>query len=184
LLDTRKHNRNLLLSYWGEVMTSKAVSAIIEARKHEVEILKSLSEKQLSDRIRAETHSQLPPIQIEKSQAVFSLLFEDTEYAIDSLPAWVVHSAITDCMLEGVANHLNLSTKVLQWYAERVKDPKLLQKKSGRKKASALHHTIRRYITILSQDLGYTVSDAILFVAGAVGRGETYTKDIWDTKNK
>ena len=165
-------------------MTSKAVSAIIEARKHEAEILKSLSEKQLSDRINAEAHSQLPPIQIEKSQAVFSLLFEDTEYAIDSLPAWVVHSAITDCMFEGVADHLTLSTKVLKWYTERVKDPKLLQKNPGRKKASVIHHIIKRYVAILSRDLGYTVDDAILFVAAAVGRGYAHTRDIWYGKNK
>ena len=165
-------------------MTSKAVSAIIEARKNEVEILKLLTEQQLSAKIRTEAHQNVPSIKIENSQAVFSLLFEDAEFAIDNLPPWAVHGAITDCMIEGVTDHLMLSPKVLKWYAERVKDPKLLQKKSGRKKASALHHTIRRYIAILSQDLGYTVSDAILFVAGAVGRGETYTQDIWNEKNK
>ena len=165
-------------------MTSKAVSAIIEAQRHEVEILKTLTKKQLADRINAEAHRVAAPIQIENSQAVFSLLFEDTEFAIDNLPPLAVHGAITECMIEGVTDHLMLSPKVLKWYAERVKEPKLLQKKPGRKKASALHHTIRRYIAILSQDLGYTVNDAILFVAGAVGRGETYTQDIWNEKNK
>ncbi|MDA8906675.1 hypothetical protein N9I40_03220 [Planktomarina temperata] len=165
-------------------MVSKAIDAIRAAQKREVEVLRSLSTTDLQKRINDEAHKKLSDMQIGNSGVIFNLLFEDTEYVIENLPSLEVHSAITECMIDGILGHMNLSSGVLKWYAERVKDPTLLRKKPGRKKALILHHTIKRYIRLLSADLGYTVDRAILFVAGAVGRGEQYTRDIWYEKNK
>ena len=140
--------------------------------------MRGLSEDELIDYIKKEAQTKLPDIPL--GGLALRFLKEDPSEAVNLLPAAVMHNAIADYLADGG----ELPADVVKWFAERVKDPKLLQQKAGRKPAYALHHTIRRFIKILSEELDFGVEEAMIFVADAVGRGETYVRDIWYKKNK
>jgi hypothetical protein len=159
-------------------MVSKGVKALIDASEREAYYLRGLSENELKQYIKKEADTKLPDIPL--GGLALRFLKEDPSEAVNLLPAAVTHNAIADYLADGG----ELPADVIKWFAERVKDPKLLQQKAGRKPAYALHHTIRRFIKILSEELDFGVEEAMIFVADAVGRGETYIRDIWYKKNK
>ena len=157
-------------------MVSTGGQALRDASEQEANYLRGLSENELKQYIKKEAETKFSDIPLEG--LALSFLKEDPSEAVNLLPAAVMHNLIADYLADGG----ELLADVVKWFAERVKDPKLLQQKAGRKPAYALHHTIRRFIKILSSELDFGVEEAMIFVADAVGRGETYIRDIWYKK--
>jgi len=155
------------------------IDPISKYLEDEIQTLRKMSEEQLAKVIKSEFDYMAPKLDL--TYLGISVVLQDPFVALKDppiMPPFFLHKAIAEILAQGE----ELPQDVIIWFAEGVRDPSLLNKKAGRKAASTQHHTIKRYIRILTEGLGYGVDEAIIFVSSAVGRGYQYTRNIWYDK--
>ena len=99
----------------------------------------------------------------------------NAEKWVEIAPTRDTHDAIADYLSEGNM----LSQKVIQWFAQNVREPQRLTKKRGRKETPAYHFQIKIYIKLLIDHIDYKSVHAIEFVADASGKSIDHVKAIW-----
>ena len=155
------------------------IEAVQARQQTEINLLRSMTPDQLRGHIKTEL-SSIAKAEIPLQKIARLLIEEDAIFAIKTLPAKNVHFAIATFLAEGGA----LENEAVKWFAERVVDRRLLNLKRGRKSTLLYHHSIKRFIKILNSSLGYSVENAIRFVADATSKGDQHIRDIYYKKNK
>ncbi len=158
-------------------MSSSIIKAMEEDRAKYIEELGDLSEKQLIEHIK-EKLALVVEYKLPIEELLPRWFAEDAEniyQLIEMAPAMEMHNALAKYMADGNM----VSPKVVQWFAERVYNPKLLHKKRGRKPTPMLHYHIQYWMHILSVDMGYTVTDAVGLLADCAAKSPEHVRDIW-----
>ena len=158
-------------------MSSSIISAIETGRAKYIEELGDLSEKQLIEHIKEKVALVVEyklPIE-ELLPRWFAEDAENVDQLIEMAPAMEMHNALAKYMADGNM----VSPKVVQWFAERVYNPKLLHKKPGRKITPMFHGQIRYFMHLLINDLGKTTQQSIEIMADAALRSEAQISEIW-----
>ena len=176
MLDTRKHNRNLLLSYWGRRMNAKILAALQAHHKSYVDELRQLNDGQLVEHLKEKLkEAEQAQVELSFEELIPAWLDENADDCLDVVPAKELHAA----MAKHLANGKPLSDKAVQWFAQRVVDPKLLNKKRGPKPKYAYHHQIRRLMRIMVNDLGMRVKDAQELMVAAAPLSNEHVRDLY-----
>ena len=158
-------------------MSSSIIKAIEEDRAKYIEELGDLSEKQLIEHIK-EKLALVVEYKLPIEELLPRWFAEDAEniyQLIEMAPAMEMHNALAKYMADGNM----VSPKVVQWFAERIYNPKLLHKKRGRKPTPIFHGQIRYFINLLINDLGKTTQQSIEIMADAALRSEAQISEIW-----
>ena len=156
-------------------MTSGAIEAMHKIQNQNVEDLKKLSDEDLKKHIRKDLNAV---VEMEYPLETWAHRFVpmNADKWIEIAPIKETHDAIANYLAEGGM----LSPTAIKWFAERVRNPKLLHRKRERKNTPAYHWQIRYFVELLIKHWGWGVGKSINFVADAAGKTEDHVKEIWE----